>query len=231
MLVNTQLDILFGLKAIQKKGTKELEFLRTTVAEVLESLKALGGRVKHWDFFIVYFVCHRLDPETHEAWELSLGSSTEPPTYETLNTFLESLVRALETINARNPTSRLPIYSNLAPKHRTSARIHSASSSATSRPVLCTVCYQPHYISTCQQYKEKTAEERKAFIVSKKLCYNCLGAHVIKDCRVKGRCQICQRRHHTSLHVESSSPATSLASSSQGNLSMQQSVVAGPSCS
>ena len=48
-----------------------------------------------------------------------------------------------------------------------------------------------------------------------KLCYNCLkGRHSSRDC-LKGKCNICHRKHHTLLHSEAATPARYKSSSVQ----------------
>ena len=78
-------------------------------------------QVSAWDYIMVYFVCRRLDPETHEAWELKLGKSSTPPSYSDLDEFLESRVRAMASVDSRASSSRA---STSGP--RMSAGVHTA---------------------------------------------------------------------------------------------------------
>ncbi|CAB0040754.1 unnamed protein product [Trichogramma brassicae] len=55
--------------------------------------------------------------------------------------------------------------------------------------------------------------ERKAFVQRNKLCFNCLGRHLMRDCRSNKSCKRCQGRHHSLLHM-SNSQATADASGS-----------------
>ena len=206
-LVNSYLDELFSLKPVTKKSSRELEHLRTSVAGVVESLRTLGAEVDKWDFFLVYFVCRRLDPETHEAWEIFLGASTEPPTYSALDTFLESRSRALETVNARStPTN--PRSPATPPSTAPTARVHTSSPRQSSSTLVtpstqrapCPYCSGQHYVGACPTYKAKNTQERREFISSKNLCFNCLGQHRRSDCRSSKRCSVCNRDHHSTLH-------------------------------
>ena len=46
-------------------------------------------------------------------------------------------------------------------------------------------------------------EERRKILYEKRLCFNCTGArHRADECKSKLRCQICNRKHHTSLCQE-----------------------------
>ena len=45
-----------------------------------------------------------------------------------------------------------------------------------------------------------TVDDRKKVLSNKRLCFNCTGSkHRAEDCRSRSLCQICQRRHHTSI--------------------------------
>ena len=62
-----------------------------------------------------------------------------------------------------------------------------------------------------------TPEERKAFLVSKRLCFNCAaGQHNANKCPSNLSCRMCRRRHHTSLCQQASetSLTTNIAGSS-----------------
>ena len=43
-------------------------------------------------------------------------------------------------------------------------------------------------------------ENRKKILAEKHLCFNCTGAkYRAVECKNKGKCQVCQRKHHTSI--------------------------------
>jgi len=166
ILIKAQFDTLFELKPLVRKNAQELERLRSTVAEVMETLKSLGGPVDKWDYFIVHFVSHRLDPESHEAWELRQGSETEPPTYQELDEFLSSRIRALENVDARSTTAKSrSVPSTLAPSSRQSA----SARALVTTPQPCSCCKGSHYVASCPSYMGKSPEQRKIFVTEKRL--------------------------------------------------------------
>lgn len=58
-----------------------------------------------------------------------------------------------------------------------------------------------HKIYTCLKFKGLPLEEKRAFVFSKKICFNCLGRkHMSSQCPNKTGCLICSQRHHTFLH-------------------------------
>lgn len=63
----------------------------------------------------------------------------------------------------------------------------------------CVYCDKTEHVSSdCGELS--TPEERKAFLVSKRLCFNCAaGQHSANKCPSKLSCRTCRRRHHASL--------------------------------
>ena len=68
----------------------------------------------------------------------------------------------------------------------------------------CVYCNLNNHRSTeCE--KVKGIQERKKTLSEKKLCFNCTGSqHRASECKSKRSCQICQRKHHTSICDKSS---------------------------
>ena len=64
----------------------------------------------------------------------------------------------------------------------------------------CAYCSGSHFILHCNNFKEKSLSERKTFVTTKGLCFNCLGFHRSADCRNTSRCRDCKGKHHTLLH-------------------------------
>ncbi|KAG7496410.1 hypothetical protein JOB18_018512 [Solea senegalensis] len=87
---------------------------------------------------------------------------------------------------------------------RTNMSFYSAS------PVKCMYCSESHSIHKCQTFTNKSAEEKKSFILHKNLCFGCLKiGHNSRDCRNKATCTICKKHHPTPLHeYRSTTPDT-----------------------
>ena len=66
-----------------------------------------------------------------------------------------------------------------------------------------------HVSSDCSDIS--TPEEREAFLVSKRLCFNCVaGQHTANKCPIKLSCRTCRRRHHMSLCQQVSEPSLTI---------------------
>ena len=67
------------------------------------------------------------------------------------------------------------------------------------QPRLCVYCNSTQHKSVkCD--KITTATERKKHLTLKRLCFNCTGTnHKASECRCPTACQVCHKKHHTSI--------------------------------
>ena len=67
------------------------------------------------------------------------------------------------------------------------------------RPRVCVYCEKPEHKSVdCKTVT--SVDERKRVLRNKHLCFNCTGTrHKAADCKCRVLCQVCQKRHHTSI--------------------------------
>ncbi|XP_046145808.1 uncharacterized protein LOC123989174, partial [Osmia bicornis bicornis] len=196
VLVNTQLELLFSIRRIQRESANELKRLHGTTNEVLGALSGLKCDTKNWDPIIVYWVSRKFDPNTLWEWELHTGNSTETLTVTQLNEFLVKHIRATEAIERVAGTAQVT-----SRNRDGKVQVHQASIAAT----VCQACQASHFLQSCPTYLAKTLEQRKAFVTQQRLCFNCLGSHHRKSCRCTRRCVTCKTRHHSTLH-EASKP-------------------------
>ncbi|CAB0036627.1 unnamed protein product [Trichogramma brassicae] len=219
-LVHSALSELFTISPLTKESSKALRELRDRTNEVVETLEALGRPIR-CDDVLVFMTVQRLDPNTGRDWQTSRASTTEPPSYEDLDSFLKTRVEALEFVEMPKATADqgLPGKSSRSSassrsgtnQARVSTYTASSQPSRTDNP--CTYCKQEHYIAACDRFRALELGERKAFVQRNKLCFNCLGRHLMRDCRSNKSCKRCQGRHHSLLHM-SNSQATADASGS-----------------
>ena len=65
----------------------------------------------------------------------------------------------------------------------------------------CTYCKEEHELDTCVKFLEISIPNRRAFIISKCLCWGCLKwGHNNRSCRRKKNCRTCGEVHPTVLH-------------------------------
>ena len=76
-------------------------------------------------------------------------------------------------------------------------------SSKQVNPLSCLFCNGAHSLERCFKFRDKTFDERKEFVSTKKLCTNCLRVnHFARRCRMAKACLFsgCGQRHHSLLH-------------------------------
>ncbi|RLU24048.1 hypothetical protein DMN91_004257 [Ooceraea biroi] len=196
VLVCSYLDLMFGIKPLSRKSADDLKELLATVNEALGGLRSLEVPIDTWNYFLVHFMVGRLDIDSREAWELQQGAITEPATFAELEEFLDGRTRALEMITqtTSDQTSRPAKPST---KAKPTARAHAAITSSSK----CALCNEEHYIARCPGFSAKSVTDRREIVNAKRLCFNCLGAHKLSECRTLKRCRICQGQHHTLIHI------------------------------
>ncbi|VDI09716.1 Hypothetical predicted protein [Mytilus galloprovincialis] len=77
----------------------------------------------------------------------------------------------------------------------------------------CIYCGESHSPNTCMKIVDQKA--RLEILKQKKACFNCLGNHRVTDCKSKGTCKQCGRKHHTSICLNKSQ--SSFSSNSNPN--------------
>lgn len=169
-----------------------------------------------WDDLLIYIVVKKVDKETSEEWERTLGSSTEPPSFKDLKQFILARTRTLQACE-ENSTDLLgfvsvpPSKQEVEPKNKPiKTRSHHLKSGNTSGS--CSFCNNDHYISKCPQYLQLSLDKRFEKIKQLRLCFNCLGKHPAKECESTGRCAVenCKGKHHTSIHRYKTTLGTSV---------------------
>lgn len=218
IIINNHLDNLFALKPMQSETAAEIRRISTATNTILNALEALQRPTEHWDDIIVYLTLSRLDIQSRKEWETLIGSSEHPnqqPTYEELKKFIDMRRTTLEMIEktqktlptaTSKPDSKFVNFRSAkkTPQSSSSTRVfHTAKEEDK-----CLLCAQPHFVMFCEAFKRKTASQRRDLVANRwHLCFNCLGAHSVKTCYSKKRCQKCSGRHHTLLHLDSSPDA------------------------
>ncbi|XP_075149047.1 uncharacterized protein LOC142222805 [Haematobia irritans] len=83
--------------------------------------------------------------------------------------------------------------------------------SHTSTSPKCRICQERHFLKFCPRFLGMPVPERREVIRTRGFCYNCLcTGHTREWCRSRGRCLVCQKGHHTLVHVDQQpTPASS----------------------
>ena len=60
-----------------------------------------------------------------------------------------------------------------------------------------------HAFESCNTFKKKPHSEKVDIIKENRRCFSCLGPHFKKDCKTEISCEICKKKHATSMHDDS----------------------------
>ena len=199
LMVKAQLNTIFGLPAFARESGPELKRLFYTICDSVKALISIKRPFDASGDWLVHFIVDRIDPTSRREWETLIGKTKTPPTFKELQEFLEGRVNTFEALEEqrKGTDSR---YNKPAANQKV-AKVHQVSQEK--RPLEpCSVCEANHFILYCRLYKAKTVAERRVAIQTASLCYNCLGRHLVKDCTSERRCQKCNGKHHTTIHVD-----------------------------
>lgn len=196
LIVNALLRRLITQRKCITQSSQQLKSLLDTSTECLNSLKNMKICIDSWDPIIIFLVVQKLDPESRREWEQHAfnDNSDEMPTWDNLKRFLELKFRTLEmSISTSSPRERTNERNN---KER-------AFHVTTENKISCCVkCKEDHTLSHCSEFIKMKPSDRGIYVKNSKICFNCLTpGHTSMKCRVPQSCRICNRRHHSLLHL------------------------------
>ncbi|KMQ87813.1 hypothetical protein RF55_12812 [Lasius niger] len=169
----------------------ELSRIYNAVTTAVNAQESIGRPIEsHGMDLFNHLVVELFDPHTRLEWESSTCGSFDPPDHETLTNFITTRIL---TLNAAKP--KINTKSN-GDTSRT-AKTHLAKRGSEPQ---CALCHEKHILMQCREFKAKSANERKKVIENCRLCFNCLGNHLIAKCQSTKTCFTCKARHHSMLH-------------------------------
>ncbi|XP_011871024.1 PREDICTED: uncharacterized protein LOC105563753, partial [Vollenhovia emeryi] len=194
LLVRSYLHQFMALTKLKSESASELRKLYHCVLNTVSSLEGIERPITSGEDLFVHLVVELLDARSRREWEASMSDTTEPPSYDDLQIFLE---RRLHTLESLQPVRPEPAKAEVT-SSKTTRALHARK--RDNKGGRCSLCGKEHYILWCDVYQKKTADERKRHVEANHLCLNCLGRHKLSDCRSKRTCSTCIAQHHTSLH-------------------------------
>ena len=149
--------------------------------------------------FITSMLELKFDAQTMFEWQQYSSESADVPPYQTLLDFVNLRAQAYEIamtdVGKRSSKNETPM--------KKANSVASFAANADSKSVNCITCKERHPLFLCLKFRAMTHEEKRAILKSSNLCLNCLKpGHIVKNCRSLHKCHVCQRPHHTLLHIE-----------------------------
>ena len=133
----------------------------------------------------------KLDVDTLFEWQKHSQKSAIVPHYEELLEFIDLRAQASETSCTTQRKKQL-------------SRVTLFTANACSN---CVCKTEKHPLYVCPKFKALSHGERISTIKANNLCSNCLtDRHFKRHCKSAYKCKVCQKVHHTLLHVDSPNP-------------------------
>jgi hypothetical protein len=216
-VVNSHLVSLLEIPSLTKCNASTLREFLTNCKRNLNSLYNLKySSQKLFEFLMIYLLNKKLSYEIRKAFELERDID-ELPELDDFFDFLEKRCIVLENLSSTDTQDKKPS------KPNTRVSLHTNSNLKQNTPTNnCFYCKNSsHKIYTCYSFKHLSLQEKRNFVNSNKLCYNCLGTdkHTSADCTSQ-TCSLCSKKHHTLLH--NPNPSNQFLGASSTNVSTNQ---------
>lgn len=199
--------------SLTKVSAPEIRKFITQARQGIQSLRNLNVPKEEWaDLMLIFIYLQKLDFNTNRAFETE-RDHTKRPTLQEFFEFLDKRCSIMETVAANSPknqTSSVKIgttsshFANTSSSHKPLQR---SDNKSPSKNIKCLYCNNPHRMPQCDKYKRLSVQERFSFVRDKKLCRNCLSSfHHFDSCPSERTCMMCNKRHHTLLHIHNFQP-------------------------
>jgi hypothetical protein len=201
MLIETHLDELFNFPSITKDNKAEsIRQLIWHIQTHKSSLKSLHQPVDHWDTIILHLAKKKLDYIEQRDWQDRAKNHT-PQNMPRLDHFIAFLTERCHTLRMLNQGKTIQSKQQSSPRENQEKKTGKKIILATTS-LQCKVCNEAHQVFRCNELLKLAPDERKKFIMEKRLCVNCLNSgHQAKECK-PSTCKKCSGRHNTLLHRE-----------------------------
>ncbi|XP_026828139.1 uncharacterized protein LOC113562571 [Ooceraea biroi] len=200
LLVRAYLSNFVSLRKMGNESAVELRKIYHGLRATVNSLESIGRPINSSEDLLVYLAVELLDLRSRREWENAISETTEPPSYQELEKFLDRRLHTLESMLPVKSDGHSNKAGNGTSKSTRSHLARKQEDKADAKRSRCSLCQGDHFIMLCAEYKKKTAAERKQHVLANNLCLNCLGRHTVSDCASKKACSACDERHHSSLH-------------------------------
>lgn len=182
-LVHAQIHTLFSQpKASNVNGIKSL--FDVTI-DCLNSLANMNIETTNWDPILIYIIQDKLPASSLALWNQLRFGKKEVPTWDEMKTFLQSYCMSAE-IETPEPSIASPQTPHKSNHGNCEMR----------------ECNEEHSIRICPLFLQLDEKDRIEMARQVNLCLNCLRqGHKMAQCSSEHRCLMCNKKHHTLLHL------------------------------
>ena len=158
--------------------------------------------------FVTSILELKLDQNTMCEWQRFSQDQTDVPHYQDLLDFIDLRAQASETMTTESQRKsvnkgEVPFKRNTgASRPVTSYAASAVNNTSSSQCIICKPDKHPLYL--CPKFKVLPHSEKVTILKTNDVCMNCLRpGHFINSCKSHHRCRVCQRPHHSLLHMDS----------------------------
>lgn len=195
-----------GLLNLGNVGTPaQLSKLLARLREHMHALDALGHPPDKYSPMLVAILYEKLSADYRRRLDDFRASPTDYPDIDEIIDFLKAECALI----LDNPTSEQSYQANqVLITNDGQQKPDSRNQAAPPQPPypgtrLCSSCRGPHLTFQCESFNSLTVSQRRQEVKKKNLCFNCLSdKHQEKNCTSKRGCRVCNRRHHSMLHMD-----------------------------
>ncbi|GFX99310.1 integrase catalytic domain-containing protein [Trichonephila clavipes] len=190
LIVNNHIAELLNPNKIKFESAFHLRSLIDSIQSHLRALKQLELEPNALcESMLIFVITQRLDDESRKQYEMELHSND----LSKWNNFLDFLIKRSQALENVQRNSSLKNQNEYSPKFRSFV----VKSNEKTWP-LCPS--ETHLIFKCKMFHEMSVQERSNKMRSLKLCFNCLGHHLIKNClKLNRKCRVCNANHNSLL--------------------------------
>jgi hypothetical protein len=218
LIIQEHAYAIINLPPLVKNSYQSLRKLVDDFNINLAALTNLGQPTEHWSGLLVPIISQKMDFFTKREWEAQLGP--DPPTVETLKSFLQKKCVTLESLSVAEQQSAKT--NNATPKsnNKTSANHFSKDrtlcNASTNKQIQCYMCKEAHGLYQCPQFLNLVIAQRVTQVKEWKVCENCFRkGHEASQCKSRA-CRYCKEKHNSLLHVENNVQTSVVTYSSFG---------------
>ena len=188
------------IPSLKDGSEKELRRLHDTAQQHLRALKALGHDPS--GSFITSLLELKLDVNAMFEWQRHSQASADVPHFKHLLEFINPRAQASEaSVSAAGKkfSKNDVVRKGYGPSKPVTSFAASAEPSGNS--VLCKSI--KHHLYRCPKFKSLSHEDKLSTVRTNGMCINCMcSGHFVNNCWSSHRCSVCQKPHHTLLHIE-----------------------------
>lgn len=168
----------------------------------IEALEKMGEGYSGKDVWLVHLMQSSMDSETRRLWSQEVKRGDVP----SIAKWFDFLRRRMDSLEVYGGTQESQASKENKGSYSKKDRNDGTIKAHHTEEAKCLKCSQAHLLFQCEKFAKLSVENKRSFVADKNVCFNCLKeGHRAKDCRSKGRCQKCHKRHNTLLHEETSS--------------------------